>query len=95
MFTVYSAELVPLGVVESYSSMQWTRRYSKAGWFELHLPPNEFLVPENIIRNSNEAGVIESVNVTLSDSGLMSEVRGRFLISYLDRRIIWGLDGYG
>ena len=91
MFTIYSPELVPLGVIENYSSMQWLRRYSAAGQFELHLPPSDLLVPENIIRNGNEAAVIESVNITLSEQGLMSEVRGRFLISYLDRRIIWGL----
>lgn len=92
MFTIYAPDLTPLGLIENYSSMQWTRRYSKTGQFELHLPMHNLLVPENIIRNGNEAGVIESVTVTsTTEEGVMAAVRGRFLISYLDRRIIWGL----
>jgi hypothetical protein len=91
VFTIYAPDLSQIGIVENYTSMQWLRKYSKAGQFELHLPPSELLAPENIIRNGNEAGVIESVNISLSEQGLTAEVRGRFLMSYLDRRIIWGL----
>lgn len=91
MFTIYAPDLAPLGAIENYTSMQWLRKYSKTGQFELHLPPSDLLVPENVIRNGNEAAIIESVNISLSEQGLTAEVRGRFLMSYLDRRIIWGL----
>lgn len=95
MFEIYDSSLTWLGIIEDYSSMQWTRRYTKAGSFELHAPNNTLFVTENIIRNGDEAAVIESVKITNSPTqGEMAEVRGRFLLSYLDRRILWGLHAY-
>lgn len=91
MFAIYDSDLSPLGLIENYSSMQWTRRYTKAGQFELHAPLSSLFVPENVIKNGSEAGVIESVAISSTESGVMAEVRGRTLLSYLSRRIIWGL----
>lgn len=92
MFTVYAPNLTPLGLIENYTSMQWTRRYCKAGQFELHLPYTSGLIaPGNIIRNGDEAAEIESFTITRTDSGVSAEVHGRTLLSYLDRRIVWGL----
>ncbi len=89
MFIVYTPTLVRLGPIERYSSMQWRRRYRGAGDFELHMPYNSLLVPENIIRNGDEAGIIESVTISHDEeNGTMAEVHGRFLIGYLARRII-------
>lgn len=95
MFEIYDSTLTWLGLIEDYSSMQWTRRYTRAGSFELHAPNNVLFVTENIIRNGDEAAVIESVKITNSPTkGEVAEVRGRFLLSYLDRRILWGLHTY-
>lgn len=95
MFEIYSSALVWIGVINDYSSMQWNRRYTKAGSFELHAPNNALFITDNIIRNGDEAAVIESVKITNSPTqGEIAEVRGRFLISYLDRRILWGLHTY-
>jgi len=102
MFEVYTPELErtcpaqpPLGIIEKYSSMQWLRRYSTAGQFELHCPYNTLLVPENIVKNGSEAGVIESVIITEApDQGVMAEVHGRLMLSLLSRRILWGLAAY-
>lgn len=90
MLTVYAPDLTPLGLIENYSSLQWVRRYSKTGQFELHIPYNELIKPENIIRKGDEAAVIESVKITNTfESGAVMEVLGRFLSAYLARRILW------
>ena len=95
MFEVYAPNLTRLGLIEKYSSMQWIRRYSAAGQFELHCPYNELLAPENIIKNGNEAGIIESVIITnTTEQGIMAEVHGRLMLGLLSRRIIWGLAAY-
>lgn len=95
MFEIYTPELVRIGVIEKYSSMQWLRRYTTAGQFELHCPYNVLLAPENIIRNGSEAGIIESVFITSTqEEGVMAEVHGRLMLGLLARRIIWGLAAY-
>lgn len=95
MFEIYTPELTRIGIIEKYNSMQWLRRYSTVGQFELHCPYNALLVPENIVRNGNEAGIIESVIITNSpEQGIMAEVHGRFMLGLLSRRIIWGLAAY-
>ncbi len=95
MFEIYTPELTRIGIIEKYSSMQWLRRYSTSGQFELHCPYNALLVPENIIRNGSEAGIIEKVIITnKQEEGIMAEVHGRLLLALLSRRIIWGLAAY-
>lgn len=95
MFEVYAPDLTLLGIIEKYNSMQWLRRYTTAGQFELHCPYNALLAPENIIRNGNEAGIIESVMINNTpEQGIMAEVHGRLMLGLLSRRIIWGLAAY-
>jgi len=92
MFEVYAPDLTTIDIIEKYSSMQWKRRYSREGQFELHCPYNDMLAPENIIRNGDEAGIIERVLITKTqEQGVMAEVHGRFMLGLLSRRIIWGL----
>lgn len=95
MFEVYAPDLTLLGIIEKYNSMQWLRRYTASGQFELHCPYNALLAPENIIRNGNEAGIIESVMINNTpEQGIMAEVHGRLMLGLLSRRIIWGLAAY-
>ena len=95
MFEVYAPDLTLLGIIEKYNSMQWLRRYTTSGQFELHCPYNALLAPENIIRNGNEAGIIESVLINNTpEQGIMAEVHGRMMLGLLARRIIWGLAAY-
>lgn len=92
---VYDKELNFLGVIENQKSLIWTRRYFEPGEFELHTPYTDrnekMLRPGNIItkRGSVEAGVIEDV---MNEDGGMegSELtrKGRFLSSYMSRRLI-------
>ena len=66
---VYDRDLKPLGVIDSYSSLRWRRKYFEAGEFELslNLTKNNFklLNYDNIIVRSDltendEFGIIES-----------------------------------
>ena len=54
---VYDRDLKPLGVIDSYSSLRWRRKYFEAGEFELslNLTKNNFklLNYDNIIVRSD------------------------------------------
>lgn len=83
-------------VLDNYTSLIWTERYSDVGDFELTLPfyiqylPS--LIPDNYIcmDESDVVMVIEDVNLS-SDSkeGYSMTITGRSLESVLDRRIVW------
>ena len=90
---VYNRNLELQGIVDEFSSLIWIRRYQQPGEFELHTPYSQesraMLVPENIVQKFDgdsviDAGVIE--NLTMTSDEIV--VKGRFLESYLDRRLI-------
>lgn len=91
---VYTKELNFIGIIDSFSSLRWRRKYYEAGEFELHLPFNsetmKFLKKDNIIIRDDtiENGIVESWQI--DDRGEYVEVTifGRFLSSILDRRIV-------
>ncbi|MDR7870302.1 MAG: siphovirus ReqiPepy6 Gp37-like family protein [Tissierellaceae bacterium] len=83
------------GILESFFSLRWVRRYSKCGVFELHCS----LTPEtlgllnrgNVIwkKGDLEAGYIEYRNLKQDSEGNeVLVVKGKFLTGYLGRRII-------
>lgn len=90
---IYNPSLQLQGVIDEFSSLIWLRRYQMPGEFELRTPyaaeSKRLLIPENIIQRYDgeetvDAGVIENIVMT-SDEIV---VKGRFLESYLDRRLI-------
>ena len=90
---IYNPALELQGVIDEFSSLIWIRRYQMPGEFELRTPyapeSKNLLVPENILQKYDgnavvDAGVIENLVMT-SDEIV---VKGRFLESYLDRRLI-------
>lgn len=94
---VFNRDLEFVGLLDDFTSLQWTRRYAKCGDFELHcaLTPEalSLLVRENIlwIKGDPEAGYIEYRNLDQDTDGNETLViRGKFLSGYLNRRIIWG-----
>lgn len=97
---VYNSELYFQGVVENQTSLIWTRKYFEAGDFELYTPITEdnlkLMKIGNIIwmRGSDDAGVIEDIK--LEESNVKNEiiVKGRFLSSYMDRKIIKGTKNF-
>lgn len=90
---IYNPALELRGIVDEFSSLIWIRRYQEPGEFELRTPytseSKTLLIPENIIQkyDGNEvvdAGVIENIYMTTNEI----VVKGRFLESYLERRLI-------
>lgn len=93
---VYTPQLQFLGVVENYISLLWNRKYSSAGDFELHVPVTNgnisYLTRGNVVAylGAVEAGVIESIQIQQDSKKNELIAKGRFLESYLDRRVIHG-----
>ncbi|GAB6150200.1 siphovirus ReqiPepy6 Gp37-like family protein [Clostridium novyi] len=85
-----------LGILEKFDSLSWVRRYYKAGSFELNCDVTkealELLQINNLIykKSDDEIGVIEYRQLGLDVTGKeILIIRGRFITSYLSRRIIW------
>ena len=90
---IYNPSLELQGVIDEFSSLIWIRRYQSPGEFEIRTPyaaeSKSLLIPENIVQkyDGNEvvdAGVIE--NIVMNANEIV--VKGRFLESYLERRLI-------
>ncbi len=91
---IYDRELNFKGVIENHTSLIWCRKYYEPGNFEIHAPITDrnlqLLAKGNIIskRGSEEAGVIEDIENEESDIKNEITAKGRFLSSYMDRRLI-------
>lgn len=90
---IYNPALELQGVIDEFSDLIWIRRYQSPGEFELKTPyapeSKSLLIPENIIQKYDgeatvDAGVIESIVMNEDEI----TIKGRFLESYLDRRLI-------
>ena len=97
---VYNSELYFQGVMENQTSLIWTRKYFEAGNFELYAPITEdnlkLIKRGNIIwmRGSDDAGVIEDIKLEESDVKNEITAQGRFLSSYMDRKLIKGTKNF-
>lgn len=93
---IFNRDLELEGIIETFTSLRWVRRYYKTGEFELHcsLDSNtlSLLQRENIVykKGDVEAGYIETRQLKLDSIGReYLEIKGKFLTNYLDRRISW------
>ena len=93
---IFDKQLNFKGILESYSSFIWRRKYSKCGDFELHCSLSEktlnLLQRGNVIykKDDEEAGYINYRNLKQDSQGKeVLVLKGKFLTGYLDKRIIW------
>ena len=97
---VYNADMYRIGQIENQTSLIWTRKLFEAGNFEIHAPITQknlsLFQAGNLvsIKGAKEAGVIEDLEKEESDIKNEITVKGRFLSSYTDRRIIKGTVNY-
>ena len=94
---IFNKDLELKGILDTFTSLRWIRRYHKSGEFELHCALNSdtlnLLQRENIIckNGDDEAGYIETRRLRIDSTGQeLLEIKGKFLTSYLRRRINWG-----
>ena len=91
---IYDTNLTLLGVIDDPISLIWTRRYWECGEFKLLIGYSDFnrdmLTMGNIItiQGYDEAGQISYVAITKDEKGEQIEVQGKFLLSWLGKRII-------
>lgn len=91
---IYNPKIGGLGVVDTFSSFRWRRKFFEPGEFELHCPATAenvaLLSEDNIIHrlDRQEAAIIEGVTVEGTDNGDEITATGRMGSSMLDRRII-------
>lgn len=91
---IYDTSLTLLGVIDDPISLIWTRRYWECGEFKLLIGYSDFnrdmLAMGNIItiQGYDEAGQISYISITKDEKGEQIEVQGRFLLSWLGKRII-------
>ena len=91
---IYDAEFNFLGITENQTSVIWTRKYYESGEFSVVLPITDDNIRlyqiGNIVakRDSIEAGVIEDLQIHESYDEHSITASGRFLSSYMDRRLI-------
>lgn len=93
---VYSPSLELLGILETYDSVIIEEWAFEAGSFSLESVINEetkrLLVADNIIwLEGDTAGIIEYIQMNVSESGYTLSVKGSLLTGILGRRILWGL----
>lgn len=92
---VYDPTLKLMGIIENFSSLLWVRKYAGTGSFELHVPITQdsinYLIRGNLVayKGAVEAGVIESIKTEQTKDKNTLVVAGRFLESYLDRRLVY------
>lgn len=95
---IFNRDLNLVGIIDSFSSLIWNRKYNSIGEFQLDIlfteENNSLLKLENIIYKDNgEAGFITCKEIKIDDNGEEKiEVKGKFIIGYLERRIIWGCE---
>lgn len=91
---VYNSNLDLVGIVENQTSFVWTRRYHESGEFQIYAPLTDDNIKVfqlgNIVtyKGAGEGGVVEDINLKSTATERVIIVGGRFLTSYLDRRLI-------
>lgn len=88
---------LPGPLVDGYTSMIWTERFSDAGDFSMATPKIEetkALIPEGSLiglRDSREVMLVETLNIETSDTGVRElKIDGRTLETSMDNRSIMG-----
>ena len=96
-FYILNQSLAIQGIIDTYKSAIWTRRYYKAGDFEIYAPAtdeNMELLQKGyfVIRvdDSKKGGIIDTVKInTDAEDGNYITASGKTLSNLLSRRIMW------
>lgn len=94
IFTVYTRDFVPVGMIENFDSCNWTRRFRARGECTLSVPYStealELLQVEHLLfkENGNEAMIITTVTLTKDRNGADKiNVTAYSMFEMLNRRV--------
>lgn len=91
---IFNTEMELQGIIDSFISLRWRRKYFEAGEFEIVIAPDpnniDLIKSDNIVvrNNSIEAGIIENININDDGTQIEITISGRFLSAILERRIV-------
>lgn len=90
---IFSPDILPIGILDNYSSLQWISRYTDAGFFTLKaaLTSNarKLLVKGNRLYVDGKAGYIYAVQYDMTDAGEILTAYGKDMTGILGQRINW------
>lgn len=93
---ILDKEFTPVTVLDTYSSIIWTEKYSEYGDFEIYAPVDLNLLAFVKIGYYLQSSTMETVMIVESilidsdvERGNHVTIKGRSLESILDRRIVW------
>lgn len=96
---IYDQNVMQIGVIDTYESLIWTKRYNETGDFKVTIPLKnkipEFISLDHFVTLSEdyEDGyymIIETIEVDQdAESGNTLTISGRSLEALLERRIVW------
>lgn len=95
---IFDRDLNLIGILDSFTSLIWNRKYSSVGDFQLNIlfsnEVNEMLTNDNIIyKDYGECAYITSKEITIDEDGAEQIIiKGKFILGYLGRRIILNED---
>ncbi|MEA4894230.1 MAG: siphovirus ReqiPepy6 Gp37-like family protein [Oscillospiraceae bacterium] len=89
---VFDTSISLQGIVDSYTSFNFTSKYNQKGCFTIKAPFNntnkQLLVMDNIICADDKVGIIENVRCTLGETNSII-ISGSDITNILSRRIVW------
>lgn len=92
---IYDRSMQLLGFCSGITSLQWNRKYNTSGSFEIHCAQEnaQYVALDHIVwlYGASEAGVIETIKMSNTSSTTSKRemvIKGRFLDSYMDRRLV-------
>jgi hypothetical protein len=92
--TVLTEEFLPEHVIDNFTSLIWTERYTSAGDVQLVLLPTKFHI--DILKPGTFLSIPDSKEIMIVDTALIEggllKVKGPSLIDILNHRFIWEPD---
>lgn len=101
-FYILNSSLQILGIIDTYKSAIWTRRYYTSGDFELYVPASDTNIDllqkgNYVVRvdDTTKGAIIQKVGIqTDAENGDYLTASGKSLSSILSRRIMWKQTSY-
>lgn len=90
---IFSPDILPIGIIDNYISLQWMSKYTSAGSFTLRAAmtsqAKKLISKGNLLYTGDKAGYIQAVQYDMADGGETITAHGKDLNGLLGQRINW------